>query len=238
MLKVRDMGKAEEFSHGVLGLPVAAGQREGLVMTYFTLGNRHDFALVEVGPGGSDAPADAPGLFHVAFKVGDSLDQLRSVKAELEATGVRIDMMADHTVSQSIYVQDPDGNAIELYVDTSDVWRSEPDRGDRLPTRPPLASGKTDLKFALCGPSAPLWDKRSGYAAYQIRTSAAGPEVPHGRARESGVWRQARRCNSSPRSEASRESNTYPVTRLICTWRIWRSRSDPLFGHYARRSSK
>jgi catechol 2,3-dioxygenase len=51
---------------------------------------------------------------------------LRSVKAELEATGVTIDMIADHAVSQSIYIHDPDGNGIELYVDTSDVWRSEP----------------------------------------------------------------------------------------------------------------
>jgi catechol 2,3-dioxygenase len=126
VLKVRDISKAEDFYHGVLGLPVAARQREGMSMTFFTLGNHHDFAVVEVGPDGPDAPVDAPGLFHVAFKVGDSLDQLRSVKAELEATGVTIDMIADHTVSQSIYIHDPDGNGIELYVDTSDVWRSEP----------------------------------------------------------------------------------------------------------------
>ena len=35
-------------------------------------------------------------------------------------------MMADHTVSESIYVEDPDGNWVELYVDVSDVWRSTP----------------------------------------------------------------------------------------------------------------
>jgi catechol-2,3-dioxygenase len=126
VLKVRDIGRAEDFYHGILGLPVAARQREGVSMTFFTLGNHHDLAVIEVGPDGPDAPANAPGLLHVAFKVGDSLDQLRSVKAELEATGVTIDMIADHTVAQSIYIHDPDGNAIELYVDTSDVWRSEP----------------------------------------------------------------------------------------------------------------
>jgi catechol-2,3-dioxygenase len=32
----------------------------------------------------------------------------------------------DHTVSQSIYFTDPDGNAIEVYVDVSDVWRTDP----------------------------------------------------------------------------------------------------------------
>jgi catechol 2,3-dioxygenase len=127
VLKVRDINKAEDFYHGILGLPVAARLREGVSMTFFTLGNHHDFAVVEVGPDGPDAPANAPGLFHAAFKVGDSLDQLRSVKAELEATGVTIDMIADHTVSQSVYIHDPDGNAVELYVDTSDVWRREPE---------------------------------------------------------------------------------------------------------------
>jgi catechol 2,3-dioxygenase len=35
-------------------------------------------------------------------------------------------MMADRTVSESIYIEDPDGNWIEIYVDVSDVWRSDP----------------------------------------------------------------------------------------------------------------
>jgi catechol-2,3-dioxygenase len=35
-------------------------------------------------------------------------------------------MVADHTVTHSIYFEDPDGNAIELYADVSDVWRTDP----------------------------------------------------------------------------------------------------------------
>ena len=85
-----------------------------------------DFALVAVGPDGPDAPANAPGLFHVAFKVGTSLDELRAVKAELEAAGVTVDNVFDHTVSQSLYLKDPDGNSVELYVDGSDVWKTDP----------------------------------------------------------------------------------------------------------------
>ena len=126
VLKVRDIERAEGFYNGVLGLPVAARMQDGLAMTFFTLGNHHDFAVVAVGSNGPDAAADSPGLFHVAFKVGDSLDQLRVVNKELEAAGVPIEMVADHTVSQSIYVRDPDGNGVELYVDTSDVWKTDP----------------------------------------------------------------------------------------------------------------
>jgi catechol 2,3-dioxygenase len=126
VLKVRDVQKAEEFYSGVLGLPVAARMEEGLKMTFFTLGNHHDFAIVEVDPDGPNAPENGPGLFHVAFKVGESLDELRGVKRELESAGVPIDMIADHTVSQSIYLRDPDGNGIELYIDCSDVWKTDP----------------------------------------------------------------------------------------------------------------
>jgi catechol 2,3-dioxygenase len=125
VLKVRNRERAEQFYEGVLGLPVAARMDEP-AMTFFTLGNHHDFAIVEVGTGGPDSAANSPGLFHAAFKVGDSTDDLREAKAHLEAAGVTILGVADHTVSESIYLADPDGNAIELYVDTSDVWRTEP----------------------------------------------------------------------------------------------------------------
>jgi catechol 2,3-dioxygenase len=94
-------------------------------MTFFTLGDHHDLAIVEVGDG-PDAAPNSPGLAHVAFKVGDSTEELREAKAHLEASSVAIDGVADHTVSQSIYLSDPDGNTIELYVDASDVWRTDP----------------------------------------------------------------------------------------------------------------
>ena len=124
VLKVRNRQRAEEFYEGVLGLPVAA-RMDSPAMTFFTLGNHHDFAIVEVGDGPDPAP-NSPGLFHAAFKVGDTTDDLREAKAHLEAAGVRILGISDHTVSQSLYLSDPDGNAIELYVDTSDVWHTDP----------------------------------------------------------------------------------------------------------------
>ena len=126
VLKVRDIERAEAFYHGVLGLPIAARMQGRAAMTFFTLGNHHDFAVVAVGPDGPDAAANSPGLFHVAFKVGDSTDDLRAVKMELDAAGVPIEAVSDHTVSQSIYLRDPDGNGVELYVDVSDVWRTDP----------------------------------------------------------------------------------------------------------------
>ena len=127
VLNVKSCEESERFYSGVLGIPVASRLTEPMRMTFFTLGNHHDFATMEVAP---DAPPAAPGstgLAHVAFKVGDSLDELRAVKAEVEAAGVNVHWALDHVVTQSIYLHDPDGNEIELYVDASDVWKTNPD---------------------------------------------------------------------------------------------------------------
>jgi catechol-2,3-dioxygenase len=125
VLKVRDLERSEAFYSGVLGLPVAA-RLERPAMTFFTLGNHHDFALMQVAADAPDANSSAPGLLHVAFRVGDTTDELRAVKDELDAAGVTIDSVTDHTVTHSIYLRDPDGNGLELYVDVSGAWRDDP----------------------------------------------------------------------------------------------------------------
>jgi len=125
VLKVRNLDAAERFYNGALGLPIAA-RHTSMPMTFFTLGNHHDFAVLAVGDEAPIADPKGTGLFHVAFNVGDSLDDLRAMRAQLEAHGVQVQRTVDHTVSQSIYVHDPDGNGIELYVDGSDAWKEDP----------------------------------------------------------------------------------------------------------------
>ena len=115
VLKVRSLERSIPFYRDVLGLKLVARHRG--VMAFFSAGsNHHDVALLEVG----DQPAPSPdgvGLYHVAFKVGDSLEALRAFKTHLESHGVRIDGMSDHRVSQSLYLADPDGIEIEILVD-------------------------------------------------------------------------------------------------------------------------
>jgi catechol-2,3-dioxygenase len=125
VLQVRDRERSERFYTGVLGFVIAA-RKEAPPATFFTLGNHHDLAIVEVGNDGPDAAANGPGLRHVAFKVGDSTAELRRFKAHLDELGVEIARIMDHTVTESIYFHDPDGNGIEVYVDTSDIWRTDP----------------------------------------------------------------------------------------------------------------
>jgi len=126
VLKVRSLERSVPFYRDVLGLGEVA--RLGGAMVFFsaTGENHHDLALLEVG---SDAPAAdhaTVGLYHVALKIGDSLDQLRAAKAHLQGHGVKMKIM-NHRVSQSIYVNDPDGNGLELYVDADPAtWRTNP----------------------------------------------------------------------------------------------------------------
>lgn len=129
VLKVTDLDRSLAFYCTALGLTeVARGDFGDGTMVFLSSGrNHHDVGLVEVAsdarrPDGSDI-----GLYHVALKIGNDLDALRAAKAHLEASGVTIQWVGDHRVSQSLYVADPDGNNIELFVDADPaIWRDDP----------------------------------------------------------------------------------------------------------------
>ena len=128
VLKVTDLERAEEFYNGVLGLSTCARlDQDGFKMTFFTLGNHHDFAIMEVGGGDKGQDEDRVGLHHVAFKIGTTLDELREAKKKLDSAGVSAEPI-DHEVTKSLYLEDPDGNGVELYVDVSESWRKDPQR--------------------------------------------------------------------------------------------------------------
>ncbi|MBI2526180.1 MAG: VOC family protein [Candidatus Rokubacteria bacterium] len=138
VLKVRDLERSVRFYAGVLGLKEVG--RLGNRMVFFSAGvNHHDLAVLGVGPDAPAPPAGAVGLYHVAFKVGNSLAELREAKALLDARGVPIRGLSDHRVSQSIYTEDPDGNMVELYVDADPaIWAEDP---ASVATAGPLALG-------------------------------------------------------------------------------------------------
>lgn len=96
----------------------------------------HELLLIEVGDAPGPPAGHRIGLYHVGIKVGDTLEDLRSARSELERAGIEIEGMSDHTVSQSLYLKDPDGNEVELYVDTDpSIWRDHPELV-LSPTRP------------------------------------------------------------------------------------------------------
>ena len=126
VLKVRNLERSLAFYRDVLGMKEVARLRT--TMVFFSFGNNHhDLALLQIGELATSPAQASVGLFHVAFKVGDSLDELRECKKNLEQHGIPLLGASDHAVSQSLYIQDPDGIEIELYVDADpSVWRDNP----------------------------------------------------------------------------------------------------------------
>lgn len=138
VLYVRDLARSTAFYGDLLGWQRIDAGEIGFPAAAFTSGRtHHELLLIEVGP---DAPAPSrgrrAGLYHVGIKVGDSDDELREALARLREAGVEITGMSDHTVTHSVYILDPDGNELELYIDVPEVdWKRDP-AAVLAPTRP------------------------------------------------------------------------------------------------------
>ena len=74
------------------------------------------FEIPKSAPMGRD-PNTPDWVQHIAFEVG-SLDELNAARAKLEANGVEVLGITDHTIFQSIYFRDPNGHRLELAVNT------------------------------------------------------------------------------------------------------------------------
>jgi len=82
--------------------------------------------LIEVGDAPGPLSGRRIGLYHVAFKVGEDLDTLRAARDRVLGNGHVLSGQSDHTVSQSLYLRDPDGNEVELFVDDPAVdWKTD-----------------------------------------------------------------------------------------------------------------
>jgi catechol 2,3-dioxygenase len=114
---VKDLNRSLRFYRDLLGFKEVGQIFDGAAAALTSGHTHHELLLIQVGDAPGPPPGRRRGLYHIGIKIGDSLDELRRAKNELERAGVTIDGMSDHTVSQSLYVHDPDDNEVELYVD-------------------------------------------------------------------------------------------------------------------------
>lgn len=124
---VQDLKRSLAFYRDLLGFREVGQIFDGKAAALTSGRTHHELLLLEVGDAPGPPPGRRRGLYHIGIKVGDSLDELRTAKSELEQAGVAITGMSDHTVSQSLYLADPDGNEVELYVDADEaIWKNNP----------------------------------------------------------------------------------------------------------------
>lgn len=111
-LHVRDLASVTAFYRDVLGL---VATETGACST---LGSADGTMLVELvsNPELKLADVTAPGLFHTAFVLPTRHD-LANWLAHTQKLGIPLEGASDHLVSEAIYLSDPEGNGIEVYVD-------------------------------------------------------------------------------------------------------------------------
>jgi catechol 2,3-dioxygenase len=115
-LKVADLERSLKFYRDLLGFEVTQWYGDSAV--FIAAGGYHHHIGLNTwySKGASPAPVHAAGLFHLAIAYPERRDLAmilqRLIDAKHPLTGA-----SDHGVSEAIYMNDPDGNGVELYWD-------------------------------------------------------------------------------------------------------------------------
>jgi catechol 2,3-dioxygenase len=134
-LKVADLDRAIAFYSGVLGFDVVA--RYGTQAAFLSAGGYHHHIGLNTWEslGGSPPPPGHTGLYHTAFLFPDR-KSLANVLKRLAEAGHSLTGASDHGVSEALYLDDPDGNGVELYRDRPEAdWPRNPDGSLAMFTR-------------------------------------------------------------------------------------------------------
>lgn len=135
-LKVSDLDRALKFYCDVLGFELV--QKMGSAAAFISAGGYHHHIGLNTwhSKGASPPPERSTGLYHVAIlyptraALADALKRLLDAKIPLEG-------VADHGVSEALYLHDPDFNGIELYWDKPESeWPRDAGGALRMVTDP------------------------------------------------------------------------------------------------------
>ena len=115
-LKVSDIEQSLKFYRDILGFEIT--QRYGSSAVFISAGGYHHHIGLNTwhSKGAGPAPVNAVGLYHTAILYPSKKDLAEIVK-QLIAVKYPLTGASDHGVSLAIYLNDPDGNGVELYWD-------------------------------------------------------------------------------------------------------------------------
>jgi len=135
-LKVAEIQRSLDFYCGILGFEVMTRWEDQAA--FISAGGYHHHIGLNTweSKGGSPPPPGTTGLYHHAILFPDRRALARALKRLVDAqwplTGA-----SDHGVSEAIYLDDPDGNGVELYRDRPrEEWPRDPSGEVTMYTRP------------------------------------------------------------------------------------------------------
>ncbi len=135
-LKVADLARSLEFYCSLLGFEITTlyGEQAAFISAG---GYHHHIGLntwhsKDLGP----APKNSVGLYHTAI-VYPTRKDLAVIFERIRSHSYPMTGASDHGVSEALYLNDPDGNGVELYWDRpKEVWPQKPDGSLEMYTRP------------------------------------------------------------------------------------------------------
>lgn len=128
-LKVADLQRSLDFYCGLLGFVKTATY--GSDAAFISAGGYHHHIGLNVwfSRGGPSPPRNATGLFHTAILYPTRKD-LAVILHRLQEARYPLTGASDHGVSEALYLDDPDGNGVELYRDRPEnEWPKDPTTG-------------------------------------------------------------------------------------------------------------
>ena len=124
VLKIRNIDKVLTFYEKEVGLRMNKTYHDDNDDLMYELSSKYvpfsdkrsPLLILKHDPDARDPTPHSAGLYHFAILVPDRTS-LASTYVELKSSGVHFDGFADHLVSESLYLRDPENNGIEIYRD-------------------------------------------------------------------------------------------------------------------------
>jgi catechol 2,3-dioxygenase len=118
-LRVADLDRSIAFYRDALGFRVVVdGRTAGVDVVFLAAGDYHHHIALNTfdSAGGRPAPRGHTGLYHVAFLFPNRRELVRTVRRVIRL-GYQVGHATDHGGTVAVYLDDPDGNGVELYYD-------------------------------------------------------------------------------------------------------------------------
>jgi catechol 2,3-dioxygenase len=119
---VRDLPGTSSFYSEVLGMEVLA--EDAVTAALAAMPDGEPLVVLHAARHPAPPPPGCPGLYHMALRLPDRRT-LAAVVRRVREMDWPFQGFGDHNVSESAYLEDPEGNGIELYADRDPhVWRT------------------------------------------------------------------------------------------------------------------